>query len=114
MSQVLSTNPLVPAAVRHVSADFSDALLAALAQMAARSPRRQADVMVAIRRAGLSADAGKVEAGLAALLRDGCITPPLVLSDGGILAAVTVRGVEHLATTAHRHAAAGMIEGRSA
>jgi hypothetical protein len=95
-----------------VTADFADALLAALTQMAALSPRRQADVGVAMRRAGLGADATVVEAGLAALLRDGCIEPPLALSDGGILVAVTVRGVEHLATTAHRHAAAGMIAGR--
>jgi len=33
--------------------DFVDALLAALTQIAALSPRRQADVAVAMRRAGL-------------------------------------------------------------
>lgn len=118
MSQALSRHSFPPAEMARdaarpqVSADFADALLAALTQMAALSPRRQADVTMAMRRAGLSAEAAVVEAGLAALLRDGCIEPPLALSDGGILAAVTVRGVEYLATTAHRHAAAGMIAGR--
>jgi hypothetical protein len=114
MSQALSRRSFPPpeASRPRVSTDFADALLAALTEMAALSPRRQADVAVAMRRAGLSADAEAVEAGLAALLRDGCIEPPLALSDGGILAAVTVRGVEYLATTSHRHAAAGMIAGR--
>ena len=86
--------------------DRTDALLAALTEMAALSLRRQADVAVAVRRAGLSLSREAVAAALEQLGRDGCIGPPLYLSDVGILVAVTVRGIEHLATTAHRHIAA--------
>lgn len=85
--------------------DRTDALLAALTQMAALSPRRQADVAVAARRSGLSVGADAMEAALDQLRSEGCIEPPLRLSDGGILVSVTVRGIEYLATTAYRHVA---------
>ncbi|MCC6719545.1 MAG: hypothetical protein IT555_16815 [Acetobacteraceae bacterium] len=92
-----------------VDADFADALLAALTEMAALSPRRQADVAVAMRRAGLTAGAEARVAALEQLSRDGCIEQPVQLSDGGILVAVTMRGIEHLATTAHRHVARSLM-----
>ena len=95
-----------------VDAGFADALLAAMAQMAALSPRRQADVTVAMRRAGLTAPAALIVTTLDQLRDDGCVEPPLALSDGGILVSLTMRGIEHLASTAHRHAVAGLLSGR--
>lgn len=89
--------------------DRADALLAALIEMAALSLRRQADVTVAMRRAGLAFTRDTTAAALEQLSRDGCIGPPLYLSDGGILVSVTVRGIEHLATTTHRHVAAKLM-----
>lgn len=89
--------------------DFQDALLAALTQMAALSPRRQADVAVAMRRAGLTWPADGVAAALEQLRGEGCIERPLHLSDGGILVSVTARGIERLAATAHRHVVAGLM-----
>ena len=89
--------------------DRADAVLAALIEMAALSMRRQADVTVAVRRAGLAFTPDTTAAALEQLSRDGCIGPPLHLSDGGILVSVTVRGIEHLATTAHRHVAARLM-----
>jgi hypothetical protein len=89
--------------------DFVDALLAALTQMAALSPRRQADVAVAMRRDGLSCTADEVAAALDWLVREGCIDRPLHLSDGGILVSVTARGIERLAMTSHRHVVAGLM-----
>jgi hypothetical protein len=91
--------------------DFLDALLAALTQMAALSPRRQADVAVAMRRAGLATSPDVVRAALDRLRRDGCVEPPLQLMDGGILVSVTARGIERLATTTHRHVVAAMMSG---
>lgn len=101
----LKPQPALPAQ------DFVVALLAAVTQMAALSPRRQADVAVAMRRTGLSAGPGGVGAALEQLQRDGCIERPLVLSDGGILVSVTMRGIERLAATSHRHVVAGMMTG---
>jgi len=89
--------------------DFLDALLAALTQMAGLSPRRQADVAVAMRRAGLAASPEAVQEALGRLCREGCIESPLPLMDGGILVSVTARGIERLATTAHRHVVATMM-----
>lgn len=86
----------------------SDALLAALTEMAALSPRRQADVAVAMRRAALAIAPEVVSATLDQLSRDGCIERPLSLSDGGVLVSVTVRGIEHLTTTTHRHVTASL------
>lgn len=89
--------------------DFMNALLAALTQMAALSPRRQADVAVAMRRAGLGCAVSEVMAALDHLRREGCIENPLQLSDGGILVSVTARGIERLAATAHRHVVAQLV-----
>jgi len=92
--------------------EFLDALLAALAQKAALSPRRQADVAVAMRRAALRATPETIHASLDQLYREGCLERPLHLSDGGILVAVTARGIERLATTVHRHIVAALITPR--
>ena len=100
-----SPAPASPAAAQ----DFTDAVLAALIQMAALSPRRQADVGVAMRRTGLVAPPDAVAQALDQLRSDGSVERPLQLSDGGILVSVTKRGIEHLATTAHRHVVAGLI-----
>jgi hypothetical protein len=89
--------------------DFLDALLAALTQMAVLSPRRQADVAVAMRRAGLCASLETVQGALDRLRRDGSVERPLHLSDGGILVSVTMRGIERLANTAHRHVVVAML-----
>lgn len=91
------------------SQDLLDAMLAALTQMAVLSPRRQADVAVAMRRAGLSAPHEVVHAALDRLRRDGSVERPLYLLDGGILVSVTARGIERLANTAHRHVVAAMM-----
>ena len=85
------------------SRDFVDALLAALTGMAVLSPRRQADVAVAVRRAGLAANPKTIASAIAQLIEEGCISHPLYLSDGGILVSVTMRGIEFLATTSHHH-----------
>ncbi len=103
--------PTTRRAAPPVAKDFADALLAAVAQMAALSPRRQADVSVAMRRAGLTAPPETVGTTLDQLLRDGCVELPLRLSDGGILVSLTMRGIEHLATTSYRHAVAGLMAG---
>ena len=86
-----------------VSREFLDALLAAITEMAVLSPRRQADVVVAIRRAGLAAPSEMLARAVDTLYAEGCIERPLHLSDGGILASVTMRGIEFLASTSHRH-----------
>ena len=93
------------------TADFIDALLAALTQMAALSPRRQADVAVAMRRSGLTCPPDGVAAALDRLRHEGCIEKPLHLSDGGILVSVTARGIERLAASTHRHVVAGLMAG---
>jgi hypothetical protein len=85
--------------------DFEDALLAALAGMAARSHRRQADLFVAVRRSGLSAGPAEVRAALHHLQQDGCVDRVVPLEDGGILLSITVRGVERLSQSSLRHLA---------
>jgi hypothetical protein len=109
-SAAVSPAPASPAPASPATAqDFTDAVLAALIEMAALSPRRQADVGVAMRRTGLVAPPDAVAQALDQLRSDGSVERPLQLSDGGILVSVTKRGIEHLATTAHRHVVAGLI-----
>ncbi len=93
-----------------ISRDFVNSLLAALTEMAVLSPRRQADVAVASRRAGLAASPDLLARAVDVLYREGCIERPLHLSDGGILASVTMRGIEFLSSTSHRHVIARMME----
>lgn len=102
--------PPTPTETGEVSREFVDALLAALTEMAVLSPRRQADVAVASRRAGLSASRDVLAKAVDTLYREGCIERPLHLSDGGILASVTMRGIEFLSSTSHRHVIRRMME----
>lgn len=83
--------------------EFVEALLAALTDMAVRSPRRQADLAVALRRSGIEAAAPLIHQALAALEEDGCIEHLVLLTDGGLLMQVTSHGIERLSHTSRRH-----------
>lgn len=67
---------------------FAALLLRALAEMAGRSKRRQADLTAALHRAGLPAEPARVRAALRQLLAQGRVTGPVPLSDGGLLLTV--------------------------
>lgn len=76
--------------------NFADQLLSALATMAMRSKRRQADLCAAICRGRLDADPKRVTEALRHLERSGCIEHLVPLYDGGVLMSVTSRGIEKL------------------
>jgi hypothetical protein len=95
-----------PEAVGAAARDLDDALLAALAEMAVRSHRRQADVFIAVRRAGLTAGVEHLNEALLRLRRDGCVDQVVVLADGGILLSVTGRAIERLSHTAYQYVVA--------
>ena len=78
-------------AVAHSSRGFDDALYAALSAMAVKSPRFQADVQAAMRRAGLP-DAGPTHlaAALQRLEGAGRVSNLIHLRDGGTLVTVAV------------------------
>ena len=78
-------------------------LLAALVEMAMRSKRRQADVGVAVLRAGLDVSADRIETAIRVLTRDGCLENVVPLSDGGLLASVTTPGMERVGRAAFTH-----------
>lgn len=86
-----------------VDIDFVDALLAALTEMAVRSPRRQADLAVALRRSGLEAPEEMLGAALELLEQDGCVENMVQLADGGVLLSVTAHGIEYLSQTSRRY-----------
>ncbi len=90
-------------ALPHDQMEFTNALLEALAGMAVRSPRRQADLGVSLRRAGLDPDPERVAFALQDLLDDGCVGGMVELSDGGMLLTVTTTGIDRLAGTSRRH-----------
>lgn len=75
---------------------FADELLQALAVMAMRSKRRQADLCAALCRAKLDTDPRRVTDALRQLERSGCIEHLVPLYDGGVLLSVTSRGIEKL------------------
>jgi len=77
-------------------AAFVTQLLCALAAMAVRSKRRQADLSAALKRSGLQATAQGVMSALRQLEQQGCIEDLVPLYDGGVLMSVTSRGIEHL------------------
>lgn len=77
---------------------FTEHLLAALATMAVRSKRRQADLCAALSRAGLDREPGRVTKALRALEQAGCIEHLVPLYDGGVLMSVTSRGIEKLSS----------------
>jgi hypothetical protein len=77
-------------------ASFADQLLSALATMAMRSKRRQADLCAALCRSNLDTDPKRVTEALRQLERSGCIEHLVPLYDGGVLMSVTSRGIEKL------------------
>ena len=70
-------------------ADFAALLLMALTDMAARSKQGQADLVAALRGAGLVAEPRRVRAALRLLQSHGAIENLVPLSDGGLLLSVT-------------------------
>lgn len=97
--------PLTEVAMTDLRA-FEDALLAALATMAVRSHRRQADLGIAVRRAALMAGPERIHRALLNLEHDGCVDQVVPLTDGGVLVSVTGRGIERLSHTNRSHALA--------
>ncbi len=73
---------------------FTDKLLNALATMAVRSKRRQADLSAAMNRSGLQADQAQMTDALRELEAEGLIENIVPLYDGGVLLLVTSRGIE--------------------
>jgi hypothetical protein len=89
-------------AAEAVSIDFLIALLAAVARMAMRSSRRQADLQTAMRADRLRATPARMMAGIRHLERMGYVRGLLELGDGGILLTVTTDGFERLRLTSFR------------
>ncbi len=75
-------------------ADFAVVLLQALTRMAARSKRRQADLVAALRGADIAVDPGQIRSALKILRANGAIENLVPLSDGGLLLSVTNKGSE--------------------
>jgi hypothetical protein len=75
-------------------AEFATVMLRALIDMAARSQRRQADLLAALRGADLPADPQQVRAALRLLQNQGCVSDLVPLSDGGLLLTVTRQAVQ--------------------
>jgi hypothetical protein len=69
-------------------AGFTEALFHALIAMARRSKRGQADVVAALRGAGLSLDAPRVSIAVERLLDEGRVSTLVPLCDGGMLVTV--------------------------
>ena len=102
--EMISSQPGGAVQASPVERDLEDALLAALASMAVRSHRRQADLAVATRRASLIAEPSSLRIALLRLHQDGCIDSIVPLADGGVLLSVTSRGIDRLGSTSRRHA----------
>ncbi len=75
---------------------FATTLLGALATMAMRSKRRQADLAAALTRSGLKGNSERIGTALRHLEHAGCIEDLVPLYDGGMLLSVTSRGIEHV------------------
>ena len=83
--------PPLPAGVTpppREDAEFAMLLLLALSNMAERSKRRQADLVAALRGAGMIAEPRRVRAALRLLQAQGAIDKMVPLSDGGLLLSV--------------------------
>lgn len=83
--------------------DRALAILAATVRAALRSPRMEADIRAAAIGAGLEVTGAECEAVAADLARRGCITRLIPLHDGGLLALVTITGIDALRHTIHAH-----------
>jgi hypothetical protein len=79
-------------------ADFAMLVLLALSDMARRSTRGQADLVAALRGAGLAAEPRRVRGALRLLQAQGAIDHLVPLSDGGLLLSVTRVARERFAT----------------
>lgn len=100
---IVTTRPAAAEPAREAAKpELIEALLAALTDMAVRSPRRQADLAVALRRSGLRAPPMALREALMALEEDGCIENLVPLADGGLLMMITAHGIERLAKSARR------------
>jgi hypothetical protein len=75
---------------------FVHDVLAAVAGMALRSKRRQADLDAALRCAGVTADRDRRLAALERLREQGCVDDVVALSDGGVLLSVTALGLDRM------------------
>ena len=71
-------------------------VLAAVAEMALRSKRRQADLDAAMTHAGLVASPARRLTALQRLQHAGCVDRVVELNDGGVLLSVTGLGLERL------------------
>jgi len=71
-------------------------VLAALAEMALRSKRRQADLDAALRHAGIAAARPRMIAAVDRARSQGWVDKVIELADGGVLLSVTARGLERL------------------
>ncbi len=91
------TDDQIAGSVDHLE-EFPQRLLRALATMAVRSKRRQADLAAALCRGRLEQEAGAVGKALHELESAGFIEQIVSLYDGGVLLAVTSRGIEQLNT----------------
>ena len=85
-----------------VSLDFLIAMLAAVARMAMRSTRRQADLQTALRGQRLIASPARIVACARHLEQMGYVRGLLKLADGGILLTVTPEGFDRLRLTSYR------------
>ncbi len=88
LAQSMSTASLV------VDPGVPGAVLRALATMARASKRHQAELGVALRRAGLALSADAQAAALQQLCDVGSVSDVIVLEDGGVLLSVTSGGME--------------------
>jgi len=104
VTQTTTTRPLTHSAASYPAEDedgesFDARLLRALATMAVRSKRRQADISAAVHRGGLASQVAYVSTALRALELAGYIEDIVPLYDGGLLVSVTSRGIEQLHAT---------------
>ena len=96
--QSYTSRPRRKPALEADQSSFPQRLLRALATMAVRSKRRQADLTAAICRGGLQKEAADLAPALRSLEEQGFIEQIVPLYDGGVLVSVTSRGIEQLNT----------------
>jgi hypothetical protein len=80
---------------------FVHDVLVAVADMALRSKRRQADLDAALWSAGMTGAHDRRLAALERLREQGCVDKVVELSDGGVLLSVTALGLDRLGGPNH-------------
>lgn len=88
--------------VPQVTEVFLIDVLTAVAGMAMRSKRRQADLDAALRNAGVECERPRRMAALERLRTGGYVDRVVELSDGGVLLSVTAAGLDRLGGARHR------------